>query len=97
MVFYESDFFKEPVFYSVNSQKTRCLNKKSTAFVNVKTYVFASPKGRQNHVIPLSTSVLLGWSKTVILGRQQLYAVPARSTAQEAILELTPVIIQNKI
>ena len=29
-------------------------------------------------------------SKTVFLGRQQLYAVPARSTAQAAILVLPP-------
>ena len=47
--------------------------------------------GTSNSPCP-SVDIRTVCSKTVFFGRQQLYAVPARSTAQVAILVLTPVI-----
>ena len=58
---------------------TRCLFKQLTAFVNVNSYVFASPRAS---ISPYpAVDICTVRSKTVFLGRQQLYAVPARSTA----------------
>ena len=70
----------------MNRQITRCLFRKSIAFGNVKTCVFASV--RASKPCCPSVDIHTARSKTAILGRQQLYAVPAQSTAQVAILVL---------
>ena len=70
----KTDFFKAPVFYSVFKRL-----KKSTAFVNVKIFVFSFPWALTS-CCP-SVDIRIDRSKTVILGRQQLYAVLARSIA----------------
>ena len=60
------------------------------ALLNIKTYVFASPRASKS-CCP-SVDIRTARSKTVILGRQQLYAVPARSTAHAALFGITPVL-----
>ena len=72
----------------MNRQIAGCLFEKSTAFVNVKTYVFASPSTLKSCCS--SVDIRTARSKTIFLGRQQVYAVPAQSTAQVEDLELPP-------
>ena len=96
MIFYKkNDFFKESVFSSVfqrhsslkvNRQIICCLFKKSTAFVRVKTFVFSFPRASKSCCPSVDTHP--SRSKNVIISRQLLYAVPARSTAQVANLVL---------
>ena len=65
-------------------KKKKKKKKKMTAFVNVKKISRFSPLyGHPNKVVPLSINIRTAQSKAVVfLGRQQLYVVQARSTAQ---------------